>query len=419
MTLDGTTPDVLIVGGGPAGSTLATLLARGRWKVVLVDRAEFPRPKPCGEFLSPGTLQAMNRLQLPYPTGRGGRLEGWSLRADGAEVHTRFSSGLPGASLPRVELDAHLLAQSRIEGAQVIEGATYLDGTPGVGPPAVRVRTRQGIASMKPKILVGAGGLRCPVSRALSRRDSPHPPRKISLTAHLQGLDLDPHVGSLVVRDELTVGFAPSDPAGRRWNVTVVAPRTWGRRLANLGPRAFYLECLESVGMGQEGLAAGETPLASSGFRNPVARTFAGRTVLIGDAQGYYDPFTGQGIYQAIRSAELLAPYLHLGLAGREPWSQALRGYDRRVTQERRSTQRLQRAVEAWLASGALRSPLSHALSRVPGLFATIMEATTDRSSILRALRHRARPLARPAGTVAPDAPAHYPRAVEREAVNP
>ena len=186
------------------------------------------------------------------------------------------------------------------------------------------------------------------------------------------------------------MGLAPSDPAGTIWNATIVVPAAEGAELKQAGAVPFFFHCLSRAGLPGT-IRCTETPLlASSGFRLPSGPTFVGRIVLIGDSQGYFDPFTGQGIYQALRSAELLAPWLHLALAGRLPWERALDAYRRRVVLEKRRTQRLQRAVETWLASGPLRPPLSRALSRVPGLFGAIMEATTDQSSLVSAVRRRA-----------------------------
>ena len=117
-----TSPDVLVVGGGPAGATLATLMARRGWAVTVVDRGRFPRPKPCGEFLSPGALGAMGRMGLPLPGPDAGRLEGWTLTADGVTVTASFREGAVGASVPRSRLDATLLDTARNAGAKYCSG---------------------------------------------------------------------------------------------------------------------------------------------------------------------------------------------------------------------------------------------------------------------------------------------------------
>ena len=288
-------------------------------------------------------------------------------------------------------------------------------GIRAVGADDTEVRIRSGAKdhTFRPTVLVGAGGLRCPVSRILGSGRPGTAPRKLSLTGHVRGLSCDPSLGRLFVRGDLTVGLAPSDGGGRTWNSTVVVPVRRGVELKAVGARRFFFDCLCRAGIPfDQGPHVEEVELlASSGFRHSPGTSFMGRTVLIGDAQGYFDPFTGQGIYQAFRSAELLAPMLHLALAGRVPWSRALGGYDRRLARERRGTHRLQQAVEAWLTGGRLRPPLSRALARAPRLFGAIMEATTDRSSLSRAIWDQVRA----PGPVGEDFPT-YPGSLERKA---
>src|SRR3954464_3101232 len=88
--------EVLIVGGGPAGASTATALTRAGVDVILVDRARFPRPKPCAEYLSPEAsriLAAMGALHLVEESGAA-RLRGVIVRApNGSEIHGEFIAG--------------------------------------------------------------------------------------------------------------------------------------------------------------------------------------------------------------------------------------------------------------------------------------------------------------------------------------
>src|SRR5215213_5747523 len=101
------TRDVIVVGGGPAGSATATWLARRGCDVMLVDRARFPRPKPCAEYFSPGTVAALARLgaldRLGAETGR--VLRGMQLRApSGARCLLQYHDARAGLAVPRETL---------------------------------------------------------------------------------------------------------------------------------------------------------------------------------------------------------------------------------------------------------------------------------------------------------------------------
>src|SRR5438128_9317634 len=129
--------DVLIVGGGPAGSSLAFALAKAGVDVHVVDRARFPRPKPCAEYLSPQAsriLEAMGALERVEQTGAAA-LAGIRVRApSGAVIQGDFAAATGftafrdrGLSVRREVLDAILLDRARAAGARVMEGARVTD----------------------------------------------------------------------------------------------------------------------------------------------------------------------------------------------------------------------------------------------------------------------------------------------------
>src|SRR2546423_3052478 len=131
------TPDVLVVGGGPAGSSVAWALASAGVRVTVLDRARFPRDKPCSEYMSPEAsrlLAAMGALAAVEASGAA-RLAGMRVRApdgttftgafDGAHPYRGFRSH--GLALRRMVLDAILLARARAAGAVVEEGVRVTD----------------------------------------------------------------------------------------------------------------------------------------------------------------------------------------------------------------------------------------------------------------------------------------------------
>ena len=119
--------EVVVVGGGPAGASAAIRLARRGIDVWVLDRARFPRAKPCGEFLSPGATPILEELGVREAVEAAGalRLERVRIDAHGAVVELEFPSGegAPpwGYSLSRHALDAILLDAARAAGARVLE----------------------------------------------------------------------------------------------------------------------------------------------------------------------------------------------------------------------------------------------------------------------------------------------------------
>ena len=150
-----TRSDVLVVGGGPAGSTVARLLAGRGWSVRLIDRARFPRAKPCGECLNPGAIAALDRLGVlpdvlalaPAP------LDGWAVGTGATLARGRFPSACGGLALDRARLDHALLEAARAAGVEVVEGRKVA-----AGDPVLRSAS----------VVVGADGLRSVVARSTS-----------------------------------------------------------------------------------------------------------------------------------------------------------------------------------------------------------------------------------------------------------
>src|SRR5437660_125783 len=184
--------DVIVVGGGPAGSVAAAVLAGAGCRVLVAERARFPRNKPCGDYLNPGCAGVLNRIgalgdiehaALPVP--------GWRIVApDGAAASTAFSSGT-GFALPRRTLDHILLTRAATMGAAVIEGArvTALDR----GPGGVGVAIGRGDAPgehevLNARLVIGADGLRSAIARMIGAGAVPRDGR-FTVGAYLEGLD--------------------------------------------------------------------------------------------------------------------------------------------------------------------------------------------------------------------------------------
>lgn len=388
--------DVVIAGAGPAGSALAFLLAREGLDVLVLDRADFPRPKPCGDCLSPQAARILARLGA-LPTvleAAPAILDGWRIVApSGASFSARFcelpADDAPAIALRRESLDALLLDRARIAGADVRTGIR-MDG---LVPGGVSARTSTGEPhTFHGRLVVGADGLRSRVARAMGAIRRPPRLRKLSFTAHITGASMPDAIGEMHVGRDACAGIAPVGPTCH--NLTLVLrAAVFGRAAARDPWRTFVdgvhvfprlCDRLRDAHIGDVPLsdrAPRDPPrlLASGPFDAPTRTIVADGVALVGDAAGYFDPFTGQGIYQALAGAELLAEEAIAGLAA-DTTVRHLHRYERRLRAMIRPAHLLQRGIEAILSRSRLADAAIARLDRAPTAARAILAATGDLS---------------------------------------
>jgi len=360
--------DVLVVGGGPAGSSIAHALAARDVDVLVVDRARFPRPKPCAEYLSPQASRILSRMGALDQVERSGAaaLSGIRIYAPNGSViagdfvakHGYRGYRDRGLSIRREILDAILIERARGAGARVVEGAkvTELLREPTGRVRGVRMTADDASREVRARVVVGADGLGSVVARRLALTRRLRWPRRIALVTHYTGVkDVGEH-GEMHVAPDGYVGIA--DVGGGLTTVAAVFPVSRSREISR-----DRVEFLRRWLFDQRRLAlrfaSAErvTPVVATGpFASYARRAWAPGAALVGDAADFFDPFTGEGIYSALRGGEMLADHVSEMLAARTPAlaDAALREYDRARRREFGGKWIVERVIGAVVASPRL-----------------------------------------------------------------
>jgi menaquinone-9 beta-reductase len=339
-----TSPGAIVVGGGPAGSSTAFFLARAGIDVTLIDRAHFPRDKPCAEYLSPQASRILSEMDALAELEEGGvaQLRGMIVRApSGERIRGDFAAAHGfkgfrdrGIAVRRSRLDALLLDRARAAGAKVVEGERVIDVLRDESGRVNGVRTcnANGVVSERScGMLVGADGLRSVIARRTGLSRHLPWPRRIAIVTHYHGVAGLEERGEMHVDASGYIGLA--DVGDGVTNVAVVFPAARAKEMG--ADPAGYIEkwIAERPHLAPRFRhALRVTPAAVTGpFASAVKRAWLPGVALVGDAAEFFDPFTGEGMYAALRGGELLAPFVGRALSAPTPEAAnaELAGYER------------------------------------------------------------------------------------------
>ena len=309
--------DVVVIGAGLAGSSLAAALASAGWDVLLVERDRFPRHKVCGEFLSPEAQSSLHALGLltdvaalePIPVSNVKLV---------TQRGTTIRTGLPGAAwgISRYALDPALANAAQQRGAELWTGATVKSYTACEAGYAVQVRSEAGPVAVQARMVVAACGRHTqpglpPTPRTLDRRR-----QGVGVKCHYAGITMPAQV-ELFLFPGGYVGINPVE--GGRVNVCLLASYT-AFVGAGKGVQPMLAAAARANPELRQRLAEGYALPATESAVAPVdtyrpAAPWDG-IPCVGDAAVMIPPLCGDGMAMALRSAELCTPLAHAFLQG-------------------------------------------------------------------------------------------------------
>lgn len=351
--------EVIVVGGGPAGSTFAAALAEAGHDVLLLDKARFPRHKACSDYINPAGARLLREMGVLDEALRRGarRMEGMIVHApNGARFIADYEQAEPGRAavgLSRYHLDDILLDRAKAAGVTVRERAHVRDVLQDNGQPIGVAATVDGTREeIHAPLIVGADGRNSVIGRALGLGRALRWPRKTGLATRYRGVTGLDQYGEMHVAPHLYAGLAIIENG--LTNVTIVAPVRdvesrsgsiqdfFSKSIERMPDMARKLEGAEQVG-GIRGVGS-----MAYRSRHPAGDGY----LLIGDAAAFLDPFAGEGVYEALRAALLAAPIASAALRSGDTSAGALEAYGR----ARRHTFTAKRSV-SWVVQGFINTP--------------------------------------------------------------
>jgi flavin-dependent dehydrogenase len=370
--------DVAIAGAGPAGVAAAIHLVRAGQRVVLLERDVMPRPKACGEGLFATGVNELRALGIDAGCLGGRPLARIRFHAGG---HTAEAPALGAVSVERADLAAALLAVARAGGVDLRAGGEAVQGLTNSAGRAVAFRTSRG--PVEARAFVAADGLNSRLRRAAGLDGGRHS-RRWGVSTHIR---LAADAGDAIevfFEDGYELYVTPL--AGCRANLALLGGRAAMARFAGRRAAAFAALIAEHPALAAREARIDDRVLAAGPFGRKARRAWRANLVLAGDAAGFADGISGEGMSAALASGRLAATAVTRLLAGegRAP----LRDYEQARRSLVRNSNLLAGLALALAANPRLAALAVRNLERRPVTFARLV-AINAGSEPLAALRPR------------------------------
>lgn len=385
MTARDQRTEVAIVGGGPAGAALATRLADAGSDVVCFERWPRPRWRASGVYSSPATRHGLLDLGLSSESVAGlsrplAAMEIETLR--GARLRLEYPAPDHAVGLDRVRLERTLMDRAIEAGATVREGATVRDLTLDENGRGARLTVSdvEGTSTWRSDVVVGADGPRSLVARRAGVSRGVWL-RRAGMTVHRgdpealpDGL---PMSARMIVARGWYCGIAPVP--GARVNVGVVVPAgRFRREIRNEGGSAAFMERIVAGLPAPVEAWRGCPDDDELRVRLPLAHRVTRRAgrgwLLVGDATGFLDPLSGEGINRALASAELAAGVL----TGAGRWRPDVAAYDGELRRRFRPKDAVSLLLQLFMTNPAAFDYAMVRLARRPPLARTFARVMAD-----------------------------------------
>lgn len=350
--------DVAIIGGGPGGSTAATLLAKHGRRVLVCERDKFPRFH-IGESLLPFSMAAFRRLGIQEKLSRAGFIEkfgGEMTDAGGTKaVKFYFKDGFRSKTdrswqVTRAEFDKVLLDHAAENGAEVCEETAveavdfHQEGV------TLRINTRgRNAREVRAKYLIDASGRQSFLGTKLGLKKNYQHLQKLSLFAHYDGVAWEPPPDGTLTRmiRALHAWFWVIPLNNGKTSIGIVMDAADFKR-AKLSPQDFFDRAIaeqpvitDRIGHGRR---VSEVQVAAD-FSYRMQKLYGERWLLAGDAAGFIDPVFSSGVFLAVLAGERAADVLHEVIDRPARRKKLFRGYEKLLN---RAMDIYLRFVDAW-----------------------------------------------------------------------